>query len=800
MLPLPTSSIIVRLRGVFMLKTKARWKIEKQNEEAVNNLVSSLNISPLVARLLLNRGLDTVEAAKKFLDAEHEEVYDPFLLDGMSKAVDRIEEAIAKNEKILIYGDYDADGVSSTSVMIYTLREKKANFDYYIPNRFTEGYGPNEKALRWAKEQGYELIVTVDTGISAVHEAEVAKEIGLDLIVTDHHEAPPVLPNAYCIINPKKPNCPYPFKGLAGVGVAFKVSHALLGRVPVELLDIVTIGTISDLVPLVSENRLFVKKGLKVLHQSKKPGILAIKKVCSIDSQLINEEHVGFAIGPRINAAGRLESADPAVELLTTDNVEEAFEIASYINELNKNRQELVNDMALEAINEVESLYPPEQNDVLIVAKEGWNAGVIGIVASRLVERFYRPTIVMSIDKEKGIAKGSARSIEGFDMFKNLSFSRDILPHFGGHPMAAGLTMGIDDIDLLRSRLNKQAKETLTAEDFIPIQKIDIVTDLKEISLEVIEELDRLSPFGVGNPTPKVMINEVNIEQIRKIGSEENHIKISFEQHGAVLDGIGFHLGHIYEEVTPLARLSAVGKLSINEWNGHCKPQLIIEDVGINHWQLFDWRNVQKLNTRLKKLPKEKRVYIAFQQETLDNLKLEEYLDEIILYEDTSKINFGNKFVVLLDLPPVKNMLYDLFNGQIPERIYAVFFQQETHFFSTMPTREHFKWFYGFLLKQKEFNLNRYGNQLATHKGWSKDTVEFMSQVFFELDFVTIKNGLIHLNQSISKKDLDESKTYRKKMNQSQLENEFLYSSYKELKQWFEKTLVDTTKPKETVK
>ncbi|WP_096201421.1 single-stranded-DNA-specific exonuclease RecJ [Bacillus sp. FJAT-45350] len=775
-----------------MLKPKARWRVQQSNEEKVVELTEGLQLSPLVAKLLLNRGINSIEEARTFLEIEKTGYHDPFLLDGMKEAVERIEQSIATQEKILIFGDYDADGVSSTSVLIYTMKQLGADFQYYIPNRFTEGYGPNEPALRWAKEEGFNLVVTVDTGISAVHEASVAKEIGLDFIVTDHHEAPPVLPDAYAIVNPKKPNCPYPFKGLAGVGVAFKLAHALLGKPPEELLDIVAIGTIADLVPLVDENRLFAKKGVQALHLSTKPGIRALKKICGIDGQL-NEEHVGFAIGPRINAAGRLDSADPAVELLTTESIEEAEEIAALIDDLNKSRQGLVNKMAEEAIQEVEEYYPPDKNNVLIIAKEGWNAGVIGIVASRLVERYYRPTIVMSIDSEKGLAKGSARSIEGFDMFENLSESRDILPHFGGHPMAAGLTMKLEHIEELRIRLNRQADEKLTEEDFIPIQKVDLVTPIEEVSIDVIEQMGKLAPFGVSNPTPKVLIEKVGLNQIRRIGSDENHLKVAFEQDGSLLDGIGFHLGYLFEEVTSIAKVSAIGKLSINEWNGHCKPQLMIEDVGVDEWQLFDWRNVQRIHERLELLPKEKRVIIAFHEESIDQLMLQVYKDEILIIngdEGYPNLDIEDRYLVLLDLPDAASGLESLLEyDRKPERIYTVFYQNESHFFSTAPTRENFKWYYGFLKKKGSFNIDQFGHQLAKHKGWSKNTVDFMTKVFFELDFVRIENGLITLNEKPEKKDLVDSKTYRRKSEQSNLENEFVYSSYQQLQQWFERVL-----------
>ncbi|OLO26201.1 single-stranded-DNA-specific exonuclease RecJ [Alkalihalophilus pseudofirmus] len=783
-----------------MLKSNKRWKLAQLEQDKVNLLMEELNLSPIVAKLLVLRGIDTVQAATRFLYKEEVSFYDPFLLDGMKEAVDRIKEAIVKNEKILIYGDYDADGVSSTCVMIYLMKELGANFNYYIPNRFTEGYGPNEAAFRQAKVDGYDLIVTVDTGISAVHEAEVAKEIGIDLIITDHHEAPPHLPDAYAIVNPKKPGCTYPFKGLAGVGVAFKLAHALLEEVPSHLLDIVAIGTIADLVPLVDENRLLAKKGIEALQRTTKPGLRAIKKIAGIDGQTVNAEHVGFAIGPRINAAGRLDSADPAVELLTTDDEMVGKEIAEEIDQLNKERKAIVDEMAKEAIAQVETQFPPSDNRVLIVGKEGWNPGVIGIVASRLVEKFYRPTIVLSLDREKGVAKGSARSIEGFDMFVNLSESRDILPHFGGHPMAAGLTMQIEHVEELRNRLNSQADRLLTEEDFIPITNVDLVATLDEISLDVINQLEELAPYGVSNPVPKVMIEEVNIAQIRRIGTDENHLKVLFEHEGTTLDGIGFQLGYLHPEINQAAKISAVGTISVNEWNGHCKPQIFLEDIQVNEWQLFDWRNAKKLLDNIQSLPLQKRTLIAFQRSTVDKLGLETIKDEICVHS-FDLVDLEGKYIILLDLPNSVKQLQELLSMKegTPERIYSVFYQEDSNFFTTLPKREHFKWYYAFLTKKGAFDIKKYGQQLATHKGWSKNTVDFMTKVFFELDFVTINNGIISLHPTPSKKGLDESETYQRMTEQSKLEQQFLYSSYYELKLWFDQVIEQARKVKESV-
>jgi single-stranded-DNA-specific exonuclease len=783
-----------------MLKSKTRWVVRKADQQLVETLVNELKITPLVASLLINRGLNTVDSARYFLFGK-EQFHDPFLLKGMDIAVNRIREAIERQEPILIFGDYDADGVSSTTVLMLTLRDLGANVQFYIPNRFTEGYGPNETAFRRASENGIKLIITVDTGISAINEAAIAKELGLDLIITDHHEPGPVLPEALAIIHPKLPDSVYPFRELAGVGVAFKVAHALYGEVPEQLLEIAVIGTIADLVSLKDENRLIAKKGLEKLKVTKNKGLKAILKVAGVDQQNINEETIGFSLAPRINAVGRLENADMAVELLLTDDPFEAEALAQEMDELNKTRQSIVNSITTEAIEEVERNYPTDSNSVLVIGKEGWNAGVIGIVASRLVEKFYRPTIVLSFDKEKGLAKGSARSIAGFDLFKNLSECRDILPHFGGHPMAAGMTLKLEDVSDLRQRLNNLANEQLTKDDFIPITTLDHQIKVDEINLSALGELNLLAPFGMDNPKPKVLISNVQISTMRKIGSEQNHLKVMVNDNGTNLDGIGFGLGPLVDHISPASKISIIGELAINEWNNIRKPQIFIQDVSVETWQLFDHRGVKRINSMVKSIPHEKRNYIIFNKEQLEKMDPALKSEVIFIKDEAEAKGFDSHHanVVLVDLPPSKELLHHLFKGKRPARIYTYFHKENSDFFSTIPTRDHFKWFYGFLLKKGPIDIGRYGDDIAKHRGWSTETITFMSKVFSELDFVTINNGFITLNKQSQKRDLTDSITYQTKQAQYELERDLLFSSFQQLKSWFDQVIEESVTIEEAI-
>ncbi len=759
-----------------MLQAKSRWDVQDTDDKLVADLVKELTISPLIAKLLINRGFHTAESADVFLRTKNT-FYDPFLLNDMDIAVHRINEAIRTHEKIRIFGDYDADGISSTVLLLETLQQLGATVDFYIPNRFTEGYGPNERAFRLAKEEGITLLITVDTGISALFEAGIAKEIGMDLIITDHHEPGEVLPEALAIIHPKLKGSTYPFKELAGVGVAFKLAHALFGEVPESLLDIACIGTIADLVPLEDENRLIAKLGIEALRVTNRVGVQEILKTCGVEQSTANEETVGFAIAPRINAAGRLQSADIAVHLLMSKKQQEAHNMAEELDNLNKERQQLVNKTVEEAVEIVN-----KDDAVLIVAKEGWNAGVVGIVASKLVDLFYRPTIVLSIDKEKNIAKGSARSIAGFDLFENLSMCKHLLPHFGGHSMAAGMTLPLENLEPLQQKLNEQARVCLTEDNLIKTTSIDATCELKDVTIDTIEQLEKLAPFGMKNPRPQILFEQLDIQSIRRIGTNQSHIKMIFEREGVTLDSVGFGFGYVFDEIANNSKVNVVGGLSINEWNNFRKPQLMIQDMSVSSWQLFDFRGARKM----KELPMDRSVFVAFNREAIKDLELQSIATEIV---DASNAQIDGKYVVFLDMPPSKEVITKMLANHFPERIYVLFHQMENHFFNTLPTREHFTWFYKQLFQKKKLNANLYATELARLKGWSKETIHFMAKVFSELGFVTVQDGMISLVENVQKRDLTDSKTYQHKQEQLELEQVFIYSNYQQLKCWFDKIL-----------
>ncbi|GGM30767.1 single-stranded-DNA-specific exonuclease [Paraliobacillus quinghaiensis] len=779
-----------------MLQSQTKWKFTHKQQIDQSEELADLALSPTIKKLLAKRNIKTNSEVSSYLQPNLNELYEPSLLDGIEKAKQRINQAIENGESILVFGDYDADGVTATAILVEALRELGAMCDYYIPNRFTEGYGPNEQAFREAKKQGFQLIITVDTGIAAIESAIVAKEIGMDLIITDHHELQESVPEALAIIHPKCSE-KYPFKELAGAGVAFKLAQHLLGYFPEKLLDLVVIGTIADLVPLVDENRVLAYHGLKAISQSKRPGIQALIKICSIQDS-ISEEDIGFLIGPRINAVGRLQSAYPAVELLLTEDQEEADMIANQINTLNQERQQIVTEIASEAAAMVEAS-PDTNKNVIVVAKEGWNQGVLGIVASKLVRTFQRPAIVLTIQNEVNRAKGSARSIPAFDLFANGMQIKESFLQFGGHSQAAGMTLEIDKVDEVRRYLNQLADQQLKPEDYQEEFEVEDSIDIDSIDIAMIHEINRLAPFGMGNPKPLFHFKAKPIEQ-RQIGSQKNHLKMMFRSSNTQLNGIGFGMGHLFPSISTQAEVEMVGYLQVNEWNGKKSPQVMIKDLAIQEWQLFDYRGSNLWEKQVNHLSQRDSIIISFQKNTTSpgidaQLFTFEKIKVLEAQEDLGWI----KNIVLMDLPDKTEDLEELFTFLSPEKIFACYRIQTDHFMQSSPTRDDFKWFYAMLLKRGYFHMKNELELLSKSKGWKINKIEFIIQVFSELEFVKINDGVVKPNNQVVKRDLSESDIYKQSLAQSQMEQVLYYSSYTELKTWLSSQMEQDCSVKEEI-
>ncbi|MDD9269823.1 single-stranded-DNA-specific exonuclease RecJ [Paenibacillus sp. GCM10023248] len=800
-----------------MLAPKARWSIGNADEMLIETFVRELQIDPLVARLLVLRDIRTLAEAEQFMHGGIRYYHDPYLLDDMRPAVERIRRALQNNEFIRVYGDYDADGVSSTSLMYHLLRGLGARFDTYIPHRIREGYGLNRPAMDLAKEQGVDLLITVDTGISAVKEIAYCKELGIDVIVTDHHEPPEQLPEALAVINPKKPGCPYPFKHLAGVGVALKLAHALLNRLPEELLEFAALGTVADLMPLTGENRLIVKMGLQRMQESAYAGFRSLIGVSGIERKEVTAGHIGFSLAPRINASGRLEAADIAVKLLTTSDDREAEQIAFELDMLNKERQLIVEEMVKEAFVLAEEQQAKGLDKVIVVAKEGWNVGVVGIVASKIVERFYRPTLVLSIDPQTGMAKGSARSIAGFDLHKALTACEEWLDHYGGHQAAAGMSLSAVHLDAFARRMNELAAAALTEDDYIPLLKADAVCSLHEVPIASIEGLDKLAPFGMGNPAPRFMFTELQLSEVRTMGKEKQHLKLALsqakEEVSCSVEAVGFGKGSLAGFIAPMAKVDVLGELSINEWNGVRKPQIVMQDLRIRHMQLFDWRGAGQLSAKLDMLRSALAAGTAGSEPPPPAIVLFDEADEgayastafqigdAIPYwvvQDSGPLRPGNEAarrwqfarmqdVVLYTLPrSLASLQSVLRQAESMMRCYPVFAELGPDSGSTLPSRDMFKMMYGTLQKEGQLNVQdaRLLAAFSRRSGLSPAMIHFILSVFEELEFVERQGALVKLQPSPAKRDLTASRLYQHRMQRQEVESVVMYSSAKELEQW----------------
>ena len=556
-----------------------RWRSALPDPAACWLLSQELSISPVTAQVLYNRGLTTPDAARAFLTAGRDQILDPFLLKDMDRAVALIRRRIAEGGPIMVYGDYDVDGVTGSTVLVLALRALGAKVDYYIPNRFNEGYGLNVGALREIRERGYDFILSVDTGVSAIQEAEAAKELGITLVISDHHEPGPELPDVPALINPKRADCSYPFKGLSGVGVAFKLALALEAPGAWDLIDIVTMGTIADMVPLIGENRAIVREGLAALGATRRPGLRALMEVAGV-KQPITATHIGYSLGPRINALGRMGSAMQGVELLTTDNEARAKELARLLDDENRSRQEVEAGILEEALRQAELQRPQDKEFVLVLAGEGWHHGVVGICASRVLEAYHRPAIMLAIDGDG--ARGSARSIPAFHLHRALLQVYDLFVKFGGHAAAAGMTLKTHaDIPQLRERLNRLGAQWLKPDDLIPELRVDAYIGLEQVTDQLMSELRALEPHGIGNPSPVFAARDAAVCDSRFIGREENHIKLMLKGGSmkAPMEAVGWSMAPAMPGMA--ARVQVAFNPEYNIYNGRSSLRINLRDLQV---------------------------------------------------------------------------------------------------------------------------------------------------------------------------------------------------------------------------
>lgn len=557
---------------------KKKWQYYEQQTELVKQIAKEHNISELLARILINRGIVEEEAIRIFLNPKRDDFHNPFLMLDMEKATKRIIKAIKNKEKTIIYGDYDVDGITSITVLKQFLEERGLDVDYYIPNRLEEGYGLNKEAVQEIAKKEYTLMITVDCGISGIEEIDLANSEGIETIVTDHHEQLDTLPNAYAIINPKRKDNTYPFRGLAGVGVVFKLIQALsleLGldeKEYLKYLDIVCIGTISDIVPLINENRVIAKLGLMLVKCTKNIGLRELIKETGYKN--INSTMISFGIAPRINACGRMGRQEEALQLFLAKDVEKAKEITKHLEKYNVVRQETEKSIFKQAMQKLEK-EELENISSIVLAGENWHHGVIGIVASRITEKYFKPTILICIEGNEG--KGSGRSIPGFDLHQALVDSSKFLKKYGGHEMAVGLSLEKDKINDFKKNFEK-ISENKNVKQLIPVINIDCEIMKKDLNKETIEQIKLLEPFGEMNKQPLVVYKNLKIVSIRSL-SEGKHLKLMLKDDNETINAIGFNLGELANEYLIGDKIDIVGILETNTYNGQEQIQINIRDI-----------------------------------------------------------------------------------------------------------------------------------------------------------------------------------------------------------------------------
>ena len=568
-----------------------KWILRNPSLGKVNDIAFALDIPPVVAQLLVNRKIETVEEANIYIKATLSSLHDPFLIKGMELAVERILRAIKNKESIRLFCDYDVDGVTSAAFLTHFFRDIGVSVGYYLPERMKEGYGLNEDAIKLIRKEGASLMITADCGITAVNEVELALSLGLDVIITDHHQVGSQgLPNAVAVLNPQRSDCQYPYRFLSGVGLAFKLALAVRTSLYKKMgwdkshlpnmkrhLDLVALGTIADVAPLTGENHVLVRHGLKVLTTTDKAGLVALKMVSDLDNK-VSARSVGFALAPRLNAAGRMGKADSGFHLLTSVDLKEAKELAERIDVINQERKNIQGQVQEEAEYLISREINLEEDRVIVLASKNFHSGVIGIVASRIVEKYFRPVVLIAL--EGLIGKGSGRSIPQFNLHRAFTDCSSHLVQFGGHAYAAGLTIKEENVDLFRDEIKKVGRQFLSEENLVPEIYIDKKLDILEINEELYKQITLVEPFGSENPSPIFLIQSVRISNLKKMGREQNHVRFKANQHDAKIDAIGFNLAEEFASIDlVLNKVDLVCEFQINDWNGGNKLELKILDL-----------------------------------------------------------------------------------------------------------------------------------------------------------------------------------------------------------------------------
>ena len=756
-----------------MINSRYQWRFpEVSNQKAIKTLSETFGITELIAKILVNRGYDTVEAANAFLRPELSGLHDPFLLHDMDKAIERLMQAIDSGQKIIVYGDYDVDGMTSTAIMTWALELMGANVDYFVPSRFSDGYGPNLANYQKLAAEGMQLLVTVDNGVSGKDEIAWLMAQGIDVIVTDHHELPEELPVATAIVHPRHPEGSYPFGGLSGAGVAFKVVSALLEEPADEVLDLAALGTVADVMSLTDENRIIVKQGLESLKLDPRPGVAALLAAAGTQLSDIDSSTIGFTIAPRLNALGRLENATTGVQLLLMDEPEEAKPLADHVNALNQERQQLVTKITTAAQEQATQL---SEDPVLVVAGENWHEGVLGIVASKLVEQTGKPTIVLNVNGDE--MKGSGRSVAAFDLFTALDGHQDLMTTFGGHASAAGMTVPTNNLTALRAALRDEAAQQQLATAQKADMQIATTVTAADFTKENFDNLQVLAPFGEGNPEPLFMLDLRGVNQVKTM-SEGKHLRFIAQTDTDQLPVVAFGWGNQASALAGhFSSLQIVGTMSQNSYRGNISYQLMLRDMSAKGAAILDWRT-----SHLTKQTFSKPVtYVFFKEKHLQQLAA--YIDpaaQALMWQDALQMS-NIQTMVLVDLPDSLDQLQALLQTGTPGRLAPMFYVQSPVYLQKVPSKQVFSNVYKFVLSFKDINLQTQFDAMVKHLKISNMTLKLILKVFLEAKFVTIDNGVLNAVPNPTPMKLTQTQTFQRFMAQRDLEQQLIYSTTAEL-------------------
>ena len=740
---------------------KYNWIYPNYDENFIKEL-ESYSISKNVAKILNARNITDMNSVKKYFSDEYEEGYDPFLMHDMQKAVDRINEAIENEEKILVYGDYDADGITSTVLLVETLISMGANVSSYIPNRFEEGYGPNKEAFTKIINSGITLIITVDNGIAGVEEVDLANELGCDVIVTDHHKIQDTIPNAYAIIHPEHPEGNYPFKKLAGVGVAFKLAHALLEIFPDFLLDLVAIGTIADMVSITDENRIFVKQGLELINEDPRIGLKMLLELSGIDTK-IDEQTVGFYIAPKLNSIGRMDSAKLGLSFLMAEDPVTARALAEQIEQYNIQRKQVTEEIVKDVISKIENS-DKKQKNVIMVSGE-YHEGVLGIVASNIVEKYQRPVFIMN--EKDGILKGSARSIFDFNIYVAMNKISDLFVAFGGHTLAAGFSFEKSNFEKIEEFLDNEFEEFKQNNDLKANKNIDIVTSLEDISYQFLNSLDALKPYGMDFEKPTVLIENAMVLNKAYFGSEKQYLRLTIADEVGNLDCITFKDSVTFDKVEKNDIIDLLCNIDKNNFNGRTKLQAHIIDIHIKEFLFEDLRfinyDIANIDTNYLKLSKHRddKDNNFYQYKDLDSLIDKEF-----------------EYIYLLDIPTSKEYLYKIINLK-PKKVFLICEEKQVLSDVYLIDKNRLIKLFNLILStnNKQINVAQQLDQLLVVLKTNVDSLKIMIQIFKELELINFVNNTIILNPDYKTVDLKKSSSFIRMENIFEVENLLLKES-----------------------